>query len=162
MSTFTELVGTSALRETLGVSGIPAPLFVCVARALKVVLAADGEIHGGEMNAYLESCRRFGAPDELLRELRTFDPSTTTVDECFEGVDPDSIPARSLLYEAIRIAKADGVYGDSERRAVRRAAELLGIDDEWLVNITALVDAEESLRNLRVSMLLPPGLRAYL
>jgi uncharacterized tellurite resistance protein B-like protein len=161
MSTFTELIGSHGLRETLGVSGIPAPTFISIARALKCVLAADGEVHGAELNAYLETCRRFGATDDMLDELRQFNPAGTTVEMCFGGMDPDSIPARTLLYEAIRIAKADGTYADEERAAVKRAANLLGIDEDWLTNITALADAEQALRNLRISMLVPPGLRQY-
>jgi uncharacterized tellurite resistance protein B-like protein len=161
MSTFTELVGSSALRETYGVSGIPAPMFRTIACALKHVLAADGAIHGAELNAYLEMCRRYGAPDDMLHELRDFDPSETSLEACLKDLDPDSFPARGLLYDTIRIAKADGDYANAERAAVKRAAELLGIEDEWLVHITALADAEEALRALRVSMLLPPGLRHY-
>jgi uncharacterized tellurite resistance protein B-like protein len=161
MSTFTELVGSSALRETYGVSGIPPAMFKTIACALKHVLAADGAIHGAELNAYLEMCRRYGAPDNMLTELRDFDPSETSLDECLKDLDPDSFPARGLLYDTIRIAKADGDYADAEKAAVGHAAELLGIDDEWLVNITALADAEDALRALRVSMLMPPGLRPY-
>jgi hypothetical protein len=69
MNTFTELVGSHALRDTLGVSGIPAPVFRSVARALKVVLASDGAIHPAEMNEYLEVCRRYGATEAMLEEL---------------------------------------------------------------------------------------------
>lgn len=155
MSTFTELVSGSGVRDTLGVSGIPADRFLSIARALKVVLAADGTVHGAEVNAYLEACRRYGAPDAMLEELRAFDPADTTLESCFQGMDPDSIPARALLYEAVRIAKADGTFADAERRAVERAAELLGLDEEWLANITALVDAEDALRALRTRMLVP-------
>ena len=161
MITYTELVIGAGPRETERVSGIPAPLFQKIARALKLVLAADGDVNGAELNAYLETCRRFGAPDEMLDELRRFDPRETSLEECFAGMDPDSVPARSLLYDAIRIAKADGSYDRSERAAVTRAAKLLGLEDEWVEKITALVDAEEALGRLRVSLLLPPGLRAY-
>lgn len=162
MTTFTELIGSSGLRETHGVSGIPSDLFVSIARALKCVLAADGEIHGAELNAYLETCRRLGAPDAMLEELRAFNPTGTEVEQCFAGMDPDSIPTRTLLYEAIRIAKADGSYAQAEKETVKKAAEALSIDADTLSNITALVDAEEALRSLRVAMLLPPGLRAYM
>ena len=161
MITYTELVGSTAPREPERVSGIPSRLFVRLARALKIVLAADGDVNGAELNAYLETCRRFGAPDGLLDELRRFDPTTSSLEECFDGMDADSIPARSLLYDAIRIAKADGSYDRSERAAVTRAATLLGLEEEWVEKITALVDAEEALSRLRVALLLPPGLRAF-
>lgn len=161
MITFTELVTSRAARDPEHVSGIPRPLFHSIACALKIVLAADGKVNGAELNTYLETCRRFGAPDDMLDELRDFDPSCTSLEACFEGIDPDSIPARSLLYDAIRIAKADGSYDRAEREAVTKAAKLLRLDDAWVEHITALVDAEEALHRMRVAMLLPPGLRAY-
>lgn len=158
MSTFTELLGGAGLRDTYTVSGMRAPLFLSVAKALKILLAADGQIHPAELNAYLAVCRKYGASDDVLHELRDFDPSETTLEDCFSGVDPDSIPTRALLHDAIRIAKADGDYDRGERAAVHSAAEMLGIGDEWLANITALVDAEEAISQLRMSMLMPPGL----
>jgi uncharacterized tellurite resistance protein B-like protein len=160
MTMFTELVCGTGVRDTLGVSGIPGPLFVQIARALKVVLAADGELHPAEMNEYLETCRRYGAPDELLEQLKEFDPSTTTVEQCFAGISPESIPFKALLYDAIRIAKADGSYARNERAAVQNAAHALGIDDDHVMDITALVDAEDAMRSLRFSMLCPAGLRS--
>jgi len=160
MTMFTELVCGTGVRDTLGVSGIPGPLFVQIARALKVVLAADGELHPAEINEYLETCRRYGAPDDLLAELREFDPTSTTVDKCFAGIAPESVPYKALLYDAIRIAKADGSYSRNERAAVHNAARLLGIDDDGVMDITALVDAEDAMRSLRFSMLCPAGLRS--
>jgi uncharacterized tellurite resistance protein B-like protein len=156
MSTFTELQFSAAFRDTYGVSGMPGPLFMAVARGLKVVLAADGRVHPAELNAYLETCRRYGASDAMLRDLQEFEPGTMTIEQCFAGIDPDSIPARALLYDVVRIAKADADYAGGERAAAQHAAELLGIDDEWLEKITALVDAEEALRELRLSLLAPP------
>ncbi|MGH7503108.1 MAG: TerB family tellurite resistance protein [Longimicrobiales bacterium] len=160
MTMFTELVCGSGVRDTLGVSGIPGPLFVQIARALKVVLAADGELHPAEVNEYLDTCRRYGAPDEMLDELRDFDPSVTSIEECFGGIAPESIPYKALLYDAIRIAKADGSYAMNERAAVRNAARILGINDDGVMDITALVDAEDAMRSLRFSMLCPSGLRS--
>jgi uncharacterized tellurite resistance protein B-like protein len=156
MSTFTELHASVAFRDTYGVSGMSGPLFMAVARGLKVVLGADGRIHPAELNAYLETCRRYGASDAMLRELQAFDPGDMTVEQCFAGIDPDSIPARALLYDVVRIAKADADYARDERAAVRHAADLLGIEDEWLEKITALVDAEDALRELRLTLLAPP------
>jgi uncharacterized tellurite resistance protein B-like protein len=134
---------------------MPGPLFMAVARGLKVVLAADGKLHPAELNGYLETCRRYGASDAMLRELQEFDPRSMTVEQCFAGIDPDSIPARALLYDVVRIAKADADYARGERAAVRHAADLLDLDDEWLDKITALVDTEDALRELRLTLLAP-------
>ena len=83
MITYTELVIAAGPRETERVSGIPTPLFQRIARALKVVLAADGVVDGAELNAYLETCRRFGAPDAIRSRNRStssdVDPRSATV-----------------------------------------------------------------------------------
>ena len=153
MSTFTELHSSSVLRDTYGVSGMPAPLFVSVARGLKILLAADGTIHPAELNSYLETCKRYGASDAMLRDLQEFDTHDVTLDTCFADIDPMLIPARALLYDVIRIAKADGDYARGERTAVTIAANLLGVDEDWVEKITALVDAENALNDLKLQLL---------
>lgn len=153
MSTFTELHTSGAARDTFGVSGMAGPLFVAVARGLKVLLAADGEIHPAELNSYMETCQRYGASDAMLQELRSFDPQNTSFDACFAGVDPMLIPVRALLYDVIRIAKADGDFARGERTAVNVAASLLGVHEDWVDKITALVDAELALNDLKLQLL---------
>ena len=153
MSTFTELHASPVLRDTYGVSGMPGPLFASVARGLKVLLAADGAIHPAELNMYLETCRRYGAGETMLRELQEFDPREATLDDCFADIDPMLIPARALLYDVIRIAKADGDYARGERTAVTIAAHLLGVDEDWVEKVTALVDAENALNGLKLQLL---------
>lgn len=153
MSTFTELHTSAVLRDTYGVSGMPGPLFLSVARGLKVLLGADGAIHPAELNAYLETCKRYGASDEQLRELQGFDTHESSLDECFAGIDPIMIPTRALLYDVIKIAKADGDYARGERAAVTVAAKLLGIDEDWIERITALIDAEAAIDALKLRML---------
>jgi uncharacterized tellurite resistance protein B-like protein len=155
MSTFTELHTSPILRDTYGVSGMPGPMFMSIARGLKVLLAADGTIHPAELNMYLETCRRYGAHDSMLRELQAFDPQGVTFEDCFAGVDPILIPTRALLYDVIRISKADDDYAKAEQEAVAKAAHLLGVDDDWVEKITALVDAENSLASLRLRLLAP-------
>ena len=153
MTTFTELQTSPVLRDTFGVSGMPGPLFMAVAKGLKVLLAADGAIHPAELNSYLETCRRYGADGVMLRELNEFNAHDTTFEECFAGVDPMLIPTRALVYDVIRIAKADGDYARGERAAVRHAATVLGVGDGWIEKITALIDAENALAELRLRLL---------
>lgn len=158
MTTFTELYASPTLRDTYGVSGMSRPLFTSIARGLKVLLAADGTIHPAELNAYLETCRHYGASAPMLRELMEFDPEGVTFEECFAGVDHMMIPTRALLYDVIRILKADGEYHEAERSAVHKAAQLLDIDEDWIEKISALVDAENSIAMLRLRLLAPNSL----
>lgn len=153
MTSFTELQASPVLRDTYGVSGMPGPLFMAVAKGLKVLLAADGAIHPAELNSYLETCRRYGADSVMLRQLHEFNAHDATFDECFAGVDPMLIPTRALLYDVIRIAKADGDYARGEQVAVRHAASLLGVSDNWIEKIAALIDAENALAELRLRLL---------
>ena len=153
MSTFTELHTTGARRDTYGVSGMSGPLFLAVARGLKVLLAADGTIHPAELNAYLETCKRYGASDGELRELQEFDPHGVMFDQCFADIDPMMVPTRALLYDVVRIAKADGDYARGERTAVTIAATLLGVEQDWIEKVTALVDAENALESLKLHLL---------
>jgi uncharacterized tellurite resistance protein B-like protein len=153
MTTFTELQASPVLRDTYGVSGMSGPLFVAVAKGLKVLLAADGAIHPAELNSYLETCRRYGADGVMLRELHAFDARDATFEECFAGIDALQIPTRALLYDVIRIAKADGDYARGEQAAVSRAATMLGVSDDWVEKITALIDAENALAELRLRLL---------
>jgi uncharacterized tellurite resistance protein B-like protein len=134
---------------------MPGPLFLSVARGLKVLLAADGKIHPAELNMYLETCRRYGATESMVRELQAFDPHGVTFEDCFAGVDSLLIPTRALLYDVIRISKADEDYAVEEREAVNKAAHLLGVEEDWVEKITALVDAENSLAMLRLRLLAP-------
>src|SRR5262245_52033454 len=155
MPTFTELHTSPILRATTAVGGMPAPTCSSIAPGPKLLLAAVGRIHPAEINTYLETCRRYGAHESMLRELQAFDPHGVTFEECFAGVDPMLIPTRALLYDVIRISKADEDYAKAEQDAVAKAAHLLGVDDDWVEKITALVDAENSLAALRLRLLAP-------
>jgi tellurite resistance protein len=163
MSTIeTELILSAGIRERHGLPGTPRQFFDVFARALKILAAADGEVHPAEMDAYLDTLRLFGADEVMIATYRDFDPASTTIAEVFQGIDTSIIPGRGLLYDAIRIAQADGDYSGEESAAVLDAARILGIDAETVGIIVALAEAEAALKRLHTALLIPAALRAHM
>jgi uncharacterized tellurite resistance protein B-like protein len=151
------MIRSAALSETHGVPEMPREAFMSVAKAFKIVLAADGELHPKELAAFRDTCRTYGATDDVLGELEAFDPTGVSVEQAFGGMDLSRIPARGLLYDVIKAAQADGDYASAERAAVESAARLLGIDADVLAQLTALVEEENGLRDRRHQLLATPA-----
>lgn len=51
---------------------------------------------------------------------------------------------RSLLYQAIKMSRADGDYHDKEKAAVARAAEILGVEQSVVESIESVAKMEDS------------------
>ena len=122
------------------------------ARALMIIIGADGRISDPEKQAFLELARLLGATDGLIAELRGFDYLHERLEDYLDATDQTS--ARRLLYDAISIAHADG-YAEAEREAARQAAKILAVDASALTAIEALVEMECSLRHARAALLSP-------
>ncbi len=59
---------------------------------------------------------------------------------------------RSMLYQAIKMSRADGIYHEKEKAAVAKAAELLGIERSVLVSIESVTEMEEATERLRLAL----------
>jgi uncharacterized tellurite resistance protein B-like protein len=149
-------ISSTALREAHGVDEISAADFLTISKVAKIAIAADGEIHPAELKAYLEVARSYGATDEMIDELREFDPTSMTIEEVLGPVDSNQFPTRGLLYDVIKIAKADGDFATEERDAVRTAAELLLLDEAVVNQIVAQVELEEAVLKSRRLLLQNP------
>jgi tellurite resistance protein len=60
--------------------------------------------------------------------------------------------ARVALFDAIRAAAADHDYDDDEKRAIRRVAARLGIDDRIVTAREAVYLAEQELKQKRIGL----------
>jgi hypothetical protein len=139
-------------RERYGsVVGQPAPeRALRIGKAIKLIIAADGVLSDGELSAFADLATLFGAT-ELFPQLVAFDPRSTTLKDCLQGLDNDAL-SRRMIYDAIKISSVDG-YAAKEREAVSSAAQIMGIDGATVTLIEGLVEAERGLAGIRARLL---------
>src|SRR5437016_1127684 len=98
-------------------------LLLRVCKAMMICAGADG-LAPAELEYCLALAAAYGATAEALEELRKFDFERARLEDYLRPGET-VIPKRALLYDAIRISHADGVYAQAERAAVRGASKLL-------------------------------------
>ena len=123
-------------------------------KGLKYIIGADGEIADEEWDALVRWMNRHKVPQELLKAISDFDISTvTSLKDILPHYQKDSARARSLIRDAIEIARADGVFAKEENDAVQFAAEILGVSTDTVASLEALVEMEGAVEKLRWALL---------
>ncbi|MFD5554689.1 TerB family tellurite resistance protein [Streptomyces sp. NPDC127068] len=129
--------------------------------ALLTIAAADGEVATAELQWLLDHQRRFGAPAEILDQYQSFVPHGVDLADLLRTVrvDSDSWQGnRHLLYHAVQMASADGDFHEAERARLMEAAALLGVTDDIVHALIALIALERSVTTLRQSLFGLPDL----
>ena len=116
-------------------------------RALKLIIGADG-MADSEWAALRREMERIGAPDDLIEAIRAYQPGADAIEDLLP-IDAMRSYARMLLYDAIRVAFADGVFHPKERELVDRAAEFLRVDRPMARAIEGLVEMEMTTARVR-------------
>lgn len=121
-------------------------------KAVKIIVGADGEIAEGEQKALRAGMRRLGLAKDLCQQLEDFDFKAHKLEEVLPQMKKGGLRAKMLLRDAIEISSADGHYADAEREAVKKTADLLGVDQQTVQMIEALVELERGARHLRKAL----------
>jgi hypothetical protein len=119
--------------------------------SLKIILAADG-LHPLEEQALTRGMALMGVPDDIRSAVQRFEVRGAQLEDYL----PRSAPrarARLLVYDAVRLASADGLYADAEREAVARAALALGVDVFAVRALEGLVQMERVVEQMRRGLL---------
>jgi tellurite resistance protein len=127
-------------------------------KALKIVIAADGDISPKESHALRLGMRFMGVPEEIRQQVEQFDPLESNLLQALPNFRLGGLEARYLVRDAMELASSDGVYASPERAAVQRIATLLGVGPEMVKALESLVEMERATRRLKKA-LLPQGLR---
>jgi len=123
------------------------------AGALMAIAGADGELAEKEFQWYVEEAElTFVESAEFIEELRKFDWKNANIEELLSGIRFD-FPVnfrRVMLYHAIKMSRADGVY--QEKAAVSKAAEILGIDRSTVVSLESVAEVEDATERMRLAI----------
>lgn len=124
--------------------------------ALMAIAGADGELAEAEFQWYVEEQELLLVQSqEYIEVLRKFDWKNANVEQLLGSISYD-FPLnfrRGMLYQAIKMCRADGSYSDKEKATVARAAEILGFDRSMVVSLESLAELEEATDRLRLSLL---------
>ncbi|MDY7005391.1 MAG: hypothetical protein SWX82_16040 [Cyanobacteriota bacterium] len=123
--------------------------------ALMAIAGADGELAEKEFQWYIDEQELLMVdPAEYIEALRKFDWKNANIEELLNGIKYDfSINfCRTMLYQAIKMSRADGTYQEKEKAAVAKAAEFLGIERSMVVSIESLAEMEEASERLRLAL----------
>jgi hypothetical protein len=119
--------------------------------SLKIILGADG-VHPLEAQALTRGMQLMGVPEAIIAEVEHFDAHGKELEE-YLPLGASRARSRLLVYDAVRLACADGLYSDEEREAVARAALVLGVDRFALRALEGLVQMERVVDQMRRGLL---------
>lgn len=134
---------------------LPVPAGI-MAEAGKVVLGiagADGRVSDKEREAFVNILRSYGAPEEDIRAIQTFTPTSQGLETLVSQGPPPFL--RCLVYDAIRVAKVDGFHA-KERETTERVVKKLGLEHGLVAACEALIRIEDSVNAARERLLDPP------
>ncbi|NET46021.1 TerB family tellurite resistance protein [Okeania sp. SIO2B3] len=123
--------------------------------ALMAIAGADGELAEAEFQWYIDEQELLMVDSqEYIEALRQFDWKNANIEELLNGISYN-FPLnfrRVMLYQAIKMSRADGSYHEKEKAAVAKAAEILGIERSIVVSLESLAEMEESTERLRLAL----------
>ncbi|NET72483.1 MAG: hypothetical protein F6K62_16585 [Sphaerospermopsis sp. SIO1G2] len=145
------LAGSDYLKRTVGLSSAPFEAYLNYGCALLVIAGADGEVTEQEMNWLINHQQMVGAPEEAIEKYKTFDYKNAKLEDLLPKIKGDvagwSAP-RTLLYHAIKMSQADHDYAAEEQEAVKKAAKLLGVENDITSALNVLVDMEKKVESM--------------
>ncbi|NES18898.1 MAG: hypothetical protein F6K41_08215 [Symploca sp. SIO3E6] len=143
--------GSDYLKSTQGISSAPFEAYLNYGYALLAIAGADGEVSAPEMNWLINHQRMVGAPEEAIEKYKTFDYKNAKLEDLLPKIKAD-VPSwsaqRTLLYHAIKMSQADQDYAEEEQEVVKKAAKLLGVEDDITSALNVLVDMEKQVENM--------------
>ena len=139
------------VKRSLAIYEAPFEAYLNYGYALLAIVGADGEVSEPERNWLINHQQMVGAPSEVIEKCKTFDYKNAKLEDLLPKITVDvpgwSAP-RTLLYHAIKMTRADKDYAKAEQEAVKKAAKLLGVEDDITMALNALVEMEEKVESM--------------
>ena len=139
-----------------GISMVPRDSWKEYGFALLTISGADGDVSDPELEwLTIECAEAVGVSEDIIAEWEEFDFESADLEEIFYSFNTKSFGNfnKILIYDAIRMASADGDYAEEERDTVHQTAKILKVPNETVLAIEALVDLEQAANKLRLTIL---------
>lgn len=123
--------------------------------ALMLIAGADGEISKEEIEWYQQQYAPMAkVPPHIVAEVMEADYKTMKLEDVIANLQSDMTVsyAKTLLYNAIKMARADNDFPKLEREAVEHAARLLDIPVSIASTMNYLIDAEDKVDKMRKTL----------
>ena len=139
-----------------GMSLVPKNLWKEYGYVLLNIAGSDGELSDPELEWLTVSCAEaLGIEKEIVSEWEGYDFEEDDLEELFVNLNASSFGNfnKLLIYDAIRMASADGDYAEDEKEQVYHAANIMKVAPEAVTAIEALVELEQAAEKLRLTIL---------
>jgi len=139
-----------------GLSLVPQNLWREYGYVLLNISGSDGEVSDPELEWLTVSCAEaIGISDDIVKEWEQYDFEEDDLEELFVNLNAASFGNfnKLLIYDAIRMASADGDYADDEKSQVYHAAKIMKVAPEAVTAIEALIELEQAAEKLRLTIL---------
>ncbi|MBX2840388.1 MAG: hypothetical protein KTR26_01355 [Flammeovirgaceae bacterium] len=143
------------VRNTYGIGVTSDEIQLNYGYALMFIAGADNLISEKEINWYKNEIATLSkVPDHIVEKVINVDYQELDISEIINNF-PRNISssfAKSLLYNSIKMARADDDYPLAEKNAVLQTANLLKIQENIANTMNYLIDAEEKVENMRKTL----------
>ncbi|MEO1560794.1 MAG: TerB family tellurite resistance protein [Cyanobacteria bacterium J06632_19] len=139
-----EMISVSSFaKDEYGISAAPIEAMINYGYVLLAIAGADEEVSEKEMDWLIIHQMKFGAPQDVIELYKYFDYKNANIEELLPNIKVDVATwsaSRELIYNAIRMSSADGIYAQAERETVKKAAKMLGVSDDIVLTLENLVN----------------------
>tara|TARA_B110000503_G_scaffold138954_1_gene226185 strand:+ start:669 stop:1163 length:495 start_codon:yes stop_codon:yes gene_type:complete len=122
---------------------VPMDIATTYFKALLVFARGDGILSAKERSWVVGFAALLGHSDEFLQFVHSYS-ADDNIDGLLEELSASQDAQRALLYDAICACTADG-YHQQEQQRIHQVAKKLGVPDDVIARIEALVVAEQAL-----------------
>jgi len=142
-------------KQVFKVNRITKQVWINYGYACLTIAGADGEVAPAEFDHLAVEAVAMGATPDIIDAWKAYDFKSGDLNELLPTLVADAPinAARSLIYTAIKMSRADGVYHVDEQGAVKRAADILGVDSHTVTAIEGLAEMEEAVERVRAGLL---------
>ena len=146
---------TNFVRNTYGIGVTSDEIQLNYGYALMFIAGADNHISEKEISWYKNEIATLSkVPEYIVEKVINVDFKELNIGEIINNF-PRNISssfAKSLLYNSIKMARADDDYPQAEKNAVLQTAELLNIQENIANTMNYLIDAEEKVEKMRKTL----------